>query len=283
MTINIIQDRLKEYDLYSKQEELNALKEIYQEIALCGLARTDFFKKAAFQGGTCLRIIHHLRRFSEDLDFMLLKPDEIFKWNFYLEAIEREFRSFGVEITIKELEKDIIKTALLKETSFNRILELRYDRLPSDEQIVKIKLEIDTNPPLGSFFETAFLIYPYPFSILLQDLPSLFASKCHALLCRPFVKGRDWFDFLWYISKKTPINLTLLKNAIEQMGPYKNKKIIPDKKWLIDELGKKIISIDWEKAKRDVENFLTVQDKKMIESWSQALFLSQLEKIQIKD
>jgi|ERR1700722_7053617 len=136
MSITIIQERLKGYNSLSKQEEYSALKEIYQEIALAGLARSDFFKMAAFQGGTALRIVHQLKRFSEDLDFVLLKPHESFQWQPYLKSIELEFKSFGVNLEIRERAeaKGVIKTAFLKEDSFARILELTYDRLPSDEQ-----------------------------------------------------------------------------------------------------------------------------------------------------
>jgi predicted nucleotidyltransferase component of viral defense system len=283
MTITIIQDRLKSYKSISKQEEINALKEIYQEIALSGLARSDFFKLAAFQGGTALRIVHQLKRFSEDLDFVLLHPSESFRWQSYLKAIELEFKSFGVNLEIKERTeaKGAIKTAFLKENSFARILELTYDRLPSDEQKITIKLEIDTLPPEGSNFENTFLTYPYPFSILTQDLPSLFASKCHALLCRKYEKGRDWFDFLWYLSKRTPLNFLLLKNALYQAGPYKNQDLPYNKKWLHKEFEKKITSLDWKAAKHDVENFLRPEERKFVEHWSKELFLEQIVKIEM--
>lgn len=282
MSLTIIQDRLKGYKALSKQEELNALKEIYQEIALSGLARGDFFKLAAFQGGTALRIIHQLKRFSEDLDFVLLNPSESFKWQSYLKSIELEFNSFGVNLEIKERAdaKGVIKTAFLKEDSFARILELTYDRLPSDEQKITIKLEIDTLPPGGSNFENAFLTYPYPFSILMQDLPSLFASKCHALLSRKYEKGRDWFDFLWYLSKRTPINSLLLKSALYQAGPYKEQDVVFSKNWFCKELGKKIATVDWKAAKRDVENFLRVEERKFVENWCKELFQQQIEKIE---
>lgn len=283
MTITIIQQRLKSYQSLSKQEELNALKEIYQEIALAGLARSDFFKLAAFQGGTALRIVHQLRRFSEDLDFVLLKPSRSFQWQSYLKAIEIEFNSFGVNIEIKERAdaKGAIKTAFVKEDSFARILELTYDRLPSDEQKITIKLEIDTQPPEGSSFENAFLNYPYPFSILIQDFPSLFASKCHALLCRKYEKGRDWFDFLWYLSKKIPINYLLLKNALYQTGPYKEQEIPYSKKWLHEELKQKVSSLDWKSVKRDVEHFLRPQERKFIENWNGEFFQEQIEKVEL--
>ncbi len=283
MTITIIQERLKNYNSLSKQEELSALKEIYQEIALAGLARSDFFKLAAFQGGTALRIVHQLKRFSEDLDFVLLRPSDSFQWQSYLKAIEIEFNSFGVNLEIKEraAAQGAIKTAFLKEDSFAQILELTYDRLPSDEQKITIKLEIDTQPPGGSNFENAFLTYPYPFSILLQDFPSLFASKCHALLCRKYEKGRDWFDFLWYLSRKTPVNYLLLKNALYQAGPYKEQKIPYSKKWLCEAFEKKVSALDWKSARRDVENFLRPEERKFVENWSRELFQKQIEKIEL--
>lgn len=283
MTITIIQERLRSYNLFSKHEELSALKEIYQEIALAGLARSDFFKIAAFQRGTALRIVHQLKRFSEDLDFVLLKPSGSFQWQSYLKAVELEFNSFGVNLEIKERAdaKGVIKTAFLKEDSFARILELTYDRLPSDEQKIIIKLEIDTMPPKGSNFENAFLSYPYPFSILIQDLPSLFASKCHALLCRKYEKGRDWFDFLWYLTRKIPINYLLLKNALFQAGPYKEQDIGFSKKWLHKEFEKKVFALDWKSAKRDVENFLRPQERKFVENWNSEFFQKQIEKIEL--
>lgn len=285
MTITIIQERLKVYKPLSKQEEINALKEIYQEIALAGLARSDFFKIAGFQGGTALRIIHQLRRFSEDLDFILLKPSKSFQWQPFLKAIELEFNSFGVKLEIKERvdAKGAVKTPFLKEDSFARILELTYNRLPSDEQKIMIKLEIDTLPPEGSQFENAFLTYPYPFSILMQDLPSLFASKCHALFCRKYEKGRDWFDFLWYLSRNTPVNSLFLKNALYQSGPYKKLEIPFNKDWVHKEFEKKISSLDWKAARRDVENLLRKEERKMVENWTKEFFLKQIEKIEVTE
>lgn len=120
----------------------------------------------------------------------------------------------NLEVKERAEAKGSVKKAFLKEDSFARILELTYDRLPSDERKITIKLEIDTNPPLGSPLETTFLTYPYPFSILIQDLLSLFACKCHALLCREYDKGRDWFDFSGYLSQQVPIHHLLLKNAL---------------------------------------------------------------------
>lgn len=284
MSVSIIQERLKNYRPISKQEEINALKEIYQEIALAGLARGEFFKKAAFQGGTALRIIHQLRRFSEDLDFVLLEPSTTFQWNTYLNAIDLEFQSFGVNLEVKDRSEaeGVIKKAFLKEDSFARILELKYKRLPSDEQKISIKLEIDINPPGGSSYETSFLTYPYPFSLLIQDLPSLFATKCHAILARRYDKGRDWFDFLWYLTHNVEINGDLLKQALFQEGPYKKQEISFDQQWLRHALEDKVVKTDWKVARRDVENFLSANERKFVESWSKDLFINQIKSIKVR-
>jgi predicted nucleotidyltransferase component of viral defense system len=279
MVLDIIEERLKKYATKSKQEEENALKEICQEIALAGLSRANFFKTAAFQGGTCLRIVYGLKRFSEDLDFILIEPNS-FQWKPYLLSLTTEFNSFGLNFEALDRSKaeNMVKKAFLKEDSFGKLISLKHSRLPSDKQIL-IKLEIDTFPPLGSSFETHFLEYPYPFSLLVQDKPSLFASKCHALLCRPYIKGRDWFDFLWYIRNKVSINYLLLQNALKQIGPYKQQEIFLDKKWIIKNLENKIISIDWPKACQDVENFISLEDRKFVQNWTQEFFLSQLLKL----
>lgn len=281
MTLDIVLSRIRKYQSKTKLEELNAFKEICQEIALCGLARSNFFNKGAFQGGTCLRILYGLRRFSEDLDFILLNPDANFTWRQYLNSIEEEFASFGLSLEVLDRSQvqGIIKRAFLKENSFAKVLELKSDLLPSDKQIIKIKLEIDINPPEGSFYERQFLDYPYPFSVLCQDGQSLFASKCHSLICRPYIKGRDWFDFIWFISQKMQINYKLLSNALFQSGPFKEKEISVDKNWIIQTLNKKIEEIDWQAVRLDVESFLKQEDKKHVENWNKDLFFGMTKKL----
>jgi hypothetical protein len=248
---------------------------------LAALARSDFFKIAAFQGGTCLRILYKLRRFSEDLDFLLLSPQRSFEWKFFLAAMELEFQSFGLTVQLKDRSQaeGAVKKAFLKQDSFGRILQLKHPLLPSDKQTIEIKLEIDTNPPGGSSFESHYLDYPFPFSIRAQDRPSLFASKCHALLCRDFVKGRDWFDFLWYISKQSPINFPHLRQALQQAGPYRDSSLEIGQEWLIFRLQEKIRSIDWQKARLDVENFLSLEERKATAAWNQELFMGALKKL----
>ncbi len=281
MTLEIIQERLKDYSIQSKVEEENAIKEICQEIALAGLSRADFFKHAAFQGGTCLRILYQLRRFSEDLDFVLASPVARFEWDPYLSGIQSEFESFGLhcDAVNRSEVKGNVKKAFVKEDSFGQVLKLKFNRHQSDIKKILIKLEIDINPPGGGSYSSHYLQYPYPFPIISQDSASLFASKCHALLCRKYLKGRDWYDFLWYVQKQTPINQELLKNALEQCGPFQDTIIPISNEWVIEHLRKKIMSIDWRDAKKDVEKFISLKEHHMIASWGTELFLQILEKL----
>jgi len=281
MKIDIINTRLQHYELHSKQSEENAIKEICQEIALAGLARESFFKHAMFQGGTCLRILHGLKRFSEDLDFILLKSNNAFDWGPYLRSITTEFEAFGLSLTVIDRSKadKTVKKAFLKEGSFGKVLNLQYPRSRSDKQNILIKLEIDTNPPNGSMPESHYLEYPYPFSVVTQDIPSLFAGKCHALLCREYIKGRDWFDFIWYIQNQCQINQSFLKNALEQCGPYQNKTIDMSKDWLFNVLEKKINTLDWTVVAADVRKFLPNNLLHSTDNWDAPLFLAMLNKL----
>jgi len=275
MEIKIIEERIREYNPTGKEEELNAFKEIAQEIVLSGLSRADFFKYAAFQGGTCLRIVHGLNRFSEDLDFVLFQPNLDFKWNQFFHEIDLEFSGYGLRLEVKDRSKaeDTVKKAFLKEHSFGQVLKLIYERTRSDVQVVNIKLEIDTNPPAGSHFETKIIRFPEPFSIVVQDLPSLFAGKIHALLCRDYIKGRDWFDFVWYTSKKIEVNLSNLQNALIQQGPWKGTDLSINKNWVDEQLRKKIENIDWNIAKRDVQPFLRGRQLRTLDLWSKDFFM----------
>lgn len=201
MSIDVIQKRLNSYNTDSKENELNAVKEIMQEIALAALSRTEFFKVGAFMGGTCLRILHGLPRFSEDLDFSLLSPDPHFRWLPLLKQLSIEFSSYNLSLETKDRSEasDSVKRAFIKEDSFGKVLQLTYERNKSDSQKILIKLEVDTNPPTFGHTDTLFVRFPFIFSVRVHDLPTLCAGKCLALLCREYDKGRDWFDFLWYL------------------------------------------------------------------------------------
>lgn len=279
MSINIIQEKLLQYQSQTVLDQDNALKEIAQEIALSALSRADFFRVAAFQGGTCLRILYGLERFSEDLDFVLENPDKDFDWDKYVSYMQEEFNTYGYDLTIEnrtKLEKSV-KTAFLKADSTGGLLILKDTRTNIPK--IKIKLEIDTNPPAGSIYETKYLDFPLPYNVRTQDLPSLFAGKCHALLCRDYLKGRDWYDFIWYVSRKTSINFTLLSNAIAQFGPWQQQNINVNSQWLLQQLEIKINAIDWQLAKQDVMRFLRPRELETLKLWSKDFFMAYLEKL----
>src|SRR5262249_9096068 len=148
------------------------------------------------------------------------------------------------------------KKLFLKDQSVGKILSFSFAR-PSDSPLaLKIKLEVDANPPLGSGFEQKFLTFPFPAAIITQDPASLFAGKSHALLCRPYVKGRDWFDFIWYVNRQTPMNFQLLSHALDQLGPWKGQGLAINGSWYLHEMERKIRSIEWPAAKADVQRFL---------------------------
>ena len=281
MSVKIIEERLKEYAPRTQREELNALKEIFQEIALCALARVNFFTQAAFQGGSCLRIVHKIRRFSEDLDFILFEPDKKFEWEPFLKAMHLEFKLYGLNFDVVDRSRAdrAVKTAFLKDTSFGKVFVFTHPRGRADQQVIKIKFEVDTNPPADSAFEKHFIDFPYAFSIVAQDLPSLFASKCHAILCRRYAKGRDWFDFVWYLTKNVVPNYIHLTHAINQEGPWKGKGASVTGEWLVNSLIEKIKTIDWASAKADAENFLRIPEREGLKVWAPDYFLGLLRKL----
>lgn len=281
MSVQIIQDRLASYQCATTLEEEQALREMTQEIILTGLGRTDFFQKAGFQGGTCLRIFHGLLRFSEDLDFALKAPDPQFNLSPYLETVRKELAAFGYALEIDDrsgLEAPVRK-AFLKDDSIGNLLRLSYRPATGPLRKIRVKLEVDTRPPSGASFEISYLDFPFPSAATLFDLPSLFAGKTHALLCREYVKGRDWYDFIWYTARKTPINYALLSSALNQTGPWKNQNISADRDWCARELQQKIESIDWPRTREDVQRFIKPHELPSLELWGPAFFTAQCKKL----
>jgi len=212
----MIKEWLETYRPSSQEEAKDALREIMQEIALAGLYRAGFFEKAAFYGGTALRIFYGLDRFSEDLDFSLLAVEPEFSLNKYQDAIIQEFEALGMHVSIREKQKTNqtnIDSAFLKSETIWKELVLE-GIIPQNgmEQVanVKIKIEVDREPPLGFETEDKLLLKPFSFYVKCLTLPNLFAGKMHALLFRKWgenVKGRDWYDMEWYIRKGIPLNL----------------------------------------------------------------------------
>jgi predicted nucleotidyltransferase component of viral defense system len=281
MSIQLIQDRLDRYACRSSLEEDQAVREISQEIVLAGLGRTDFFKRAGFQGGTCLRIFRGLNRFSEGLDFALLAPDSSFALPPYLETLTRELAAYGYEFEIEDRSNaaQAVRKAFLKDDSMGSLLRLSYRPANGPLRKLRIKLEVDTRPPAGAAYETKVLDFPFPSAVCLLDLPSLFAGKIHALLCREYMKGRDWYDFIWYTAHRTPIQYGLLSSALRQNGPWQGQVIAVDRDWCVNQLHQKITSINWQQARRDVQRFIKPPELPSLALWSPEFFLSQCEKL----
>jgi predicted nucleotidyltransferase component of viral defense system len=279
MSVKIIQERLDSYKCVSIQAEEHALREITQEVALAALSRTDFFKAAVFQGGTCLRVFYSLNRFSEDLDFMLKKPDARFVLDGYLKEMAVEFNAYGykLEVTDRSRAGNTVKKAFLKDDSIGKLLQLSHMKADRSTRKIKIKIEVDTNPPAGSHSENKFLDFPFAFSVTVQDQPSLFAGKIHALLCREYVKGRDWYDFIWYMSRGTPVNFEFLTATLKQTGPWQGQEFLADKDWCVERLKQKINSIDWDKAREDVRPFIDPREFPSLEVWGKEFFTDRLE------
>ena len=278
MSVKMIQERFDSYRCASKQEVENAMSEIAQEIALASLARSDFFKKALFQGGTCLRILHGMQRFSEDLDFLLLRPDRTFQLDRYLGHVSEGFEAYGIDVEVQDRSQadSTVKKAFPKTDSLGKILSINDRGMDGRLKRVRIKFEVDSNPPQGSRAEIKYLDFPIPFSIAAQDLPSLFAGKSHALLCREYVKGRDWFDFVWYVGHRVKLNYDFLSSAVVQQGPWAGQGVDVTKEWYLDKMSQKISSINWDDARQDVKRFLTMSDLKSIEFWGKDYFRDRL-------
>lgn len=279
--IDIIKEKLGRYGATNALEEENAVKEILQEIALYALWRADFFDRALFQGGTSLRILHGLPRFSEDLDFLLRAPDPDFDWSPCLTGVTEVFAQFGLKLEAQPRPRmdTAVRQALLKDDSIARQLDLSFAGT-GRRKTIRIKLEIDVNPPAGSGEATSYLDFPADYEVRHQDLASNFALKIHALLCRGFLKGRDWFDFSWYVSRRIEPNLVLLQNALVQAGPWSGDgSLHVDMAYLKDALASAITRIEWKEASSDVERFLRPADLKSVDLWSDRFFLDKLDRL----
>ena len=273
----MIKEWIATYNPSNEEETLAAMREIMQEIALAALSRTDFFKKAAFYGGTALRIFHGLERYSEDLDFSLLDKHPNFSLQPYFSAIHEEFESLGIRVSIREKEKrhktPIESTFLKSETIWQElVLEdiIKQHGIKSNRSI-KIKIEIDRAPPLDFETEEKLLVKPFSFYVNCFDLSSLFAGKLHALLFRKWknrVKGRDWYDMEWYIRKGIALNKKhFLLRAIETKD-WKEDQITEEQ--ILDLLKQKIDAVSFKAVQEDVRKF--IKDDGQLEIWSANYF-----------
>lgn len=282
----VIVSMLEEYHCISDVDYENALKEIMQEVALVGLWRAKFFEHAAFYGGTALRVLYHLNRFSEDLDFSLLKPNLHFQLSQYLHAIQAELSAFGfdTEIIMKNKNSETnIQSAFLKANTQQHLIHINAPeairQVTHGQKQMKIKLEIDIDPPGNFNTEIRTLIKPVPCWVKSYSLPDLFAGKISAVLYRRWqtrVKGRDWYDFLWFVQTNTPLHLEHLECRLRQFKFYDSKAPLnaSDVKHFLVE---RIQQLDVEIAKKDIEKF--IKDTSHLDGWSKELFLTIAEQI----
>lgn len=284
---NVIEQMLLKYEIKNTDDEINALKEIIQELVLSGLSRGGFFDEAAFYGGTALRIFYKIDRFSEDLDFALVTPNKNFDLTKYFTYIEKEVKAYGLNLKINSKQKSFdsnITSAFLKGDTLEHILKFfpneinhKYNSILKN---IKIKFEVDINPPSGATYEEQYKLLPSPHQIKLYDKESLLAGKIHAILCRGWkkrTKGRDLYDYVFFLAGETKVNIELIKNKL-----IKSNYIESNNKFDIDVLKELLINkfneIDYEDAKDDVMPFIKNVDS--LDIWNKDFFISITNKLQ---
>lgn len=273
---DIFQNMLSAYDQSTDQAVRNATFEVNQQVILAGLNQGGFFDNAAFYGGTCLRIFHGLQRFSEDMDFSLLNPDPEFDFTMYFQPIIDEFAAIGRTVDIKKKDKKNfgkVESAFLKDNTDV------YDISFQTEKSIKIKIEVDTNPPLRFSTEQKLLMEPRSFMTRCFTLPDLFAGKMHALVYRAWknrVKGRDWYDFEWYVRNRIPLDFKHLQERIKEFNGYQKTK-----EEFLEDLKVRLGTSDIRQVKADVLPF--IKNPKELDIWSNDYFLQIMNLIKFEE
>lgn len=267
--------------------QIDKLREILQQTALLGLARHQFFEHAVFYGGTALRILHGLERYSEDLDFSLIKPNPHFNFHPFLTGMHQELEAMGFQLDVLTREKNRetgIWSAFLKANTLTLLLSIEEkSRIKGvhPEQKIQIKLEIDVDPPSSPIpTESKLVKNPVPFYVTTYRLSDLFAGKMHAVLCRAWqkrVKGRDWYDLVWYIQRNIPLHLAYLRERMIQTKHLQPNEVFGESQ-LQERLRRRIQEVDWESAKSDVAMFIV--DKQRLDLWSAQFFTDLVEYLQ---
>ena len=279
---------LSKYECRRLEDYTRALREIMQEVALLGLWRSKFFEKAAFYGGTAMRILYGLDRFSEDLDFSLISPMADFDISNYTTALQKELEAFGFDVTIEQRGKAVksaVQSAFLKANTLNQLLVIETAEEILREvprgQVLKIKMEVDTNPPPAFTTHTRYLLQPIPFAVRTYVLSDMFAGKMHAVLCRRWknrVKGRDWYDMVWYVTNHPQMHLSHLEERMRQTGHWENKNRLSPQSFQ-NLLNKAIDRLDVDQARKEIEPF--VKHPEVLSLWSHDFFRDVASQIQI--
>lgn len=265
---------LSQYDMTTEQNKRNAVFEVNQQVILAGLYNGGFFESAAFYGGTCLRIFHGLQRFSEDMDFSLLTQDANFDFSKYFQPIIDAFALVGRKVEIKKKDKKNfgkVESAFLKDNTDV------YDVTFQTEKAIRIKIEVDTCPPMNFNTEQKLLLQPHSFMTRCYTLPDLFAGKMHALVYRSWknrVKGRDWYDFEWYVRHNVPLDFAHLAERCKQ---FNNEDITPEQ--FIEKLKERLRTTDIKQVKDDVLPF--IRNPKELDIWSNDYFVQLAEMVRM--
>ena len=280
MNQSVISEMLRAYSCENEQQAVNALREIMQSVALFALSRQEFFSRAAFYGGTALRILYGLNRGSEDMDFTLLEPNSSFELSKYSDGIETVFASFGLNVTFSQkikVGRSDIQSGFLKGNTKAQLLSIGLDgalaRRIHAHREMKIKIEVDVQPPSGFDTEIRYLYRPQPFAVRACTLPDLLAGKLHAVLFRSWsnrVKGRDWYDLAWYAGVHPAYNLRHLECRARQSGDYSDAAPLTDKA-VHAMLEVKLSRVDISTVAEDVRPFL--RDQNELSCWSREFFL----------
>ena len=276
---SVLKNMLDKYDIKNTEDEINAMKEIIQEIVICGLSRGGFFNEAAFYGCTALRIFYGLNRFSEDLDFALLEPNKNFDLSKYFSFVEKEVLAYGLNLKIETKEKtkdsNILSAFLKVDTKEHIFIFFPNENMKNTTSLknIKIKFEVDVNPPSGATYEFKYKLLPSPHQVRLYDEASQFAGKIHAILCRNWnyrTKGRDLYDYIFYLSKETKVNLKLIKSKLVE-----SEAITEDSEFNIDILkellNNKFKEINYTATKEDVMAF--IEDTDSLNLWNEDFFM----------
>lgn len=279
---------LEKYNCRNEREYENAMKEIIQHLALLGLWRAKFFEHAAFYGGSALRIFHGSRRFSEDLDFSLLHVNRSFDLENYVGIVETELKGFGFTVEVKKRKKQDtdIDSAFIKANTVENLFQMQVPESVLDRvyrhKTLKIKFEVDTAPPGGADYEVRTLLTPIPFHVRLFSPSCLFAGKLHALMCRSWknrVKGRDFYDLVWFIGQDIPCNIEHLRLRMVDSGHLDSHARFGIEE-LMEKLREKFSVTDFRSAEKDVEPFIS--DPAELQLWNKDFFFTLLQQLRVQ-
>lgn len=263
--MTIFDEMVAAYNPQNATQKTNAQHQVMQQIVLAGLQKGGFFEHAAFYGGTCLRIFHGLPRFSEDMDFTLVEKNPAIHLENYFQPIREVFALTGKDVVITKKEKlhfGRVESAFLKEDT------TAYDIAFQTEKTIKVKIELDTNPPLLFDMEQKLMMQPYSTMIRCLTLPDLFAGKMHALVFRNWktrIKGRDWYDFEWYIRHNIPLHFAHLQERIRE---FNGQEVTRDE--FMHLLRERLANANISQVKEDVLPF--VNNPSELDIWSNEYF-----------